>query len=523
MFRQPDHLLSYIWYEILPGSAIHNPGGSAICLALPVLPCHLANWQASANNTILEICTFHPFFVESHYLENRRLSTQLPDHGILPCIRPFTTRQHHQRVNSCRNMTEHEVLLSTDFPCTIGTELDGDEMDCPEEPLFMSSLEGYGYYPSAKVGHRLAAGGRYELVRKLGWARSSTVWLAIDTHADVKTYVAIKILTADATKMFPSEEYEVFTKIGSADPGHPGFQHCLVLRDHFLTTSPAGDHMCFVTDVLGSCLKTLRPPDRKTFTVPVAKRIIRQLLLALDYLHHECGYVHTDVKSDNVLVKLPKMSGPQIDDYLQVNPAASYDQPLEEEPSSQAIVFAKSQPLPNFGLSTSLDNISVCLIDYGEATPVNKLTHGNHYQPPIVRAPEVILGHPWSSSIDIWTVGCLLFEIITDFHLFGQSTYSADFHLQNMVEYLGPFPAQFLESCSRRSDYFDEDGNLLRVENFSSASIDDILIELQVNREDVPGAAAFICRCLTLDSALRPTAQELLHDTWLESIEVASH
>lgn len=90
-----------------------------------------------------------------------------------------------------------------------------------------------------------------------------------------------------------------------------------------------------------------------------------------------------------------------------------------------------------------------------------------------------------------------------------------------MVEYLGPFPPQFLESCSRRSDYFDEDGNL-RVENFSSASIDNILIELQVNREDVPGAAAFIRRCLTLDSALRPTAQELLHDTWLESIEVAS-
>lgn len=238
-------------------------------------------------------------------------------------------------------MTEHEVLLSTDFPCTTGTELDGDEVDCPEEPLFMSFLEGYGYYHSAKVGHRLAADGRYELVRKLGWARSSTVWLAIDTHADVKTYVAIKILTAFATKMTPSEEYEVFTKNGSADPGHPGFQHCLVLRDHFLTASTAGDHKCFVMDVLGSCLKTLRPPDRKTFTVPVAKRIIKQLLLALHYLHRECGYVHTDVKSDNVLVKLPKMSGPQIDDYLQVNPAATYDQPLEEEPCSQAIVFAK--------------------------------------------------------------------------------------------------------------------------------------------------------------------------------------
>ncbi|KAI6140207.1 kinase-like domain-containing protein [Pisolithus tinctorius] len=251
--------------------------------------------------------------------------------------------------------------------------------------------------------------------------------------------------------------------------------------------------MCFVTDVLGSCLKTLRPPDRKTFTVPVAKRIIKQLLLALS----TTSITSVDVKSDNVLVKLPRMSGPQIDDYLQVNPAATYDQPLEEEPSSQAISF--EQRLPS-----------------------TKLRHGNHYQPPIVRAPEVILGHPWSSSIDIWTIGCLLFEIITDFHLFGQSTYSAYFHLQNMVEYLGPFSPQFLESCSGRSNYFDEDGNLLRVENFSSASIDDLLNELQVDREYVPDTAAFIRRCLTLNSALRPTARELLHDAWLESVEVAS-
>ncbi|KAI6027143.1 kinase-like domain-containing protein [Pisolithus marmoratus] len=425
--------------------------------------------------------------------------------------------------------TEHEVLLPMDSYSTgeervTNSRLDGDRIDCPEEPVFLSCFDGYGYYPSAEVGHRLGVDGRYELVRKLGWARSSTVWLATDTQANVKAYVAIKILTACATRMIKedlSEEYKVFMKIESTAPDHPGFQHCLALRDHFLISSMAGDHSCFVTDVLGSCLKTWRPPGRRTFTVPIAKRIIKQLLLALYYLHDECGYIHTDIKSDNVLVQIPKMSSPQIDDYLQVNPAATYDtynKPLKEVPFSQSIVFTRSQPLPNIGLSTSLDNISVCLIDYGEATPVNKAKRGNDYQPPIVRAPEVILGYPWSSSVDIWTVGCLLFEIITDFHLFGQDTYSVDFHLQNMVEYLGPFPLQFLEACTRRSDYFDENGNLLRLKNFTSASIEDILNQLQVDKEDVPGAAAFICRCLTLDSALRPTARELLHDSWLKPI-----
>jgi hypothetical protein len=52
-----------------------------------------------------------------------------------------------------------------------------------------------------------------------------------------------------------------------------------------------------------------------------------------------------------------------------------------------------------------------------------------------------------------------VFELVTDFHLFGQpSPYSASVHLQNMVEYLGSFPPRFLEGCSRRAEYFNEDG-----------------------------------------------------------------
>ncbi|KIN96657.1 hypothetical protein M404DRAFT_162617, partial [Pisolithus tinctorius Marx 270] len=76
---------------------------------------------------------------------------------------------------------------------------------------------------------------------------------------------------------------------------------------------------------------------------------------------------------------------------------------------SRPVIFTQSQLLPNFGLSTSFDNISVCLIDYSETLPVTQLTnwHGM-YQPAVVRTPEVILGHPWSSSVDTWTIECLV-------------------------------------------------------------------------------------------------------------------
>jgi hypothetical protein len=31
-------------------------------------------------------------------------------------------------------------------------------------------------------------------------------------------------------------------------------------------------------------------------------------------------------------------------------------------------------------------------------------------------------------------------------------------HLKNIAEYFGPYAKQFLESCRKRAEYFDEDG-----------------------------------------------------------------
>jgi serine/threonine-protein kinase SRPK3 len=110
------------------------------------------------------------------------------------------------------------------------------------------------------------------------------------------------------------------------------------------------------------------------------------------------------------------------------------------------------------------------------ATPINK--HLNeHCQAAIVHVPEVTLGYPWSTPVNIWSVGCLVssiqwsrilllivrlhqvFKLVTNFHLFSQpGPYSVDVDLQNMAEYLEPFPPQLLEACSCRAEYFNENG-----------------------------------------------------------------
>lgn len=57
------------------------------------------------------------------------------------------------------------------------------------------------------------------------------------------------------------------------------------------------------------------------------------------------------------------------------------------------------------------------IIDFG-ASCESYETGFTYIQSRAYRAPEVVLGIPYSHSIDMWAVGCILFEIIMDQQLF---------------------------------------------------------------------------------------------------------
>lgn len=68
-----------------------------------------------------------------------------------------------------------------------------------------------------------------------------------------------------------------------------------------------------IFEVLGeSLLSLIKRFKYKGVPSPVVKQIASQVLLGLDYLHRECGIIHTDLKPENVLVYVPN-----IEDILQ--------------------------------------------------------------------------------------------------------------------------------------------------------------------------------------------------------------
>ncbi|EEY15778.1 protein kinase dsk1 [Verticillium alfalfae VaMs.102] len=101
------------------------------------------------------------------------------------------------------------------------------------------------------------------------------------------------------------DEIKLLNKIVQAKPNHPGRKHVVSLLDSFDHKGPNGTHVCMVFEVLGeNLLGLIKKWNHRGIPMPLVKQITKQVLLGLDYLHRECGIIHTDLKPENVLIEI---------------------------------------------------------------------------------------------------------------------------------------------------------------------------------------------------------------------------
>lgn len=145
---------------------------------------------------------------------------------------------------------------------------------------------------------------RYIVTRKLGWGHFSTVWLSRDTETG--RHVALKVVRSAAHYTETAvDEIKLLNKIVQANPNHPGKKHVVSLLDSFEHKGPNGTHVCMVFEVLGeNLLGLIKRWNHRGIPMPLVKQITKQVLLGLDYLHRECGIIHTDLKPENVLIEI---------------------------------------------------------------------------------------------------------------------------------------------------------------------------------------------------------------------------
>lgn len=144
--------------------------------------------------------------------------------------------------------------------------------------------------------------------------------------------------------------------------------------------------------------------------------------------------------------------------------------------------------------------------------------------PNSLRAPERLFDSPLDQSIDIWSFGCLVFEILAGCALFPiMPDDHDDCHILMIIDQLGPLPEQlfsqwdqshiyFLSNSTQNSIVDESDMELLKDISFATRFHEEKGCEIDDNEEE--SVIDILRQILRYEPEKRPSAKELLCHPW---------
>ncbi|KAL3940916.1 MAG: hypothetical protein SGBAC_004629 [Bacillariaceae sp.] len=126
----------------------------------------------------------------------------------------------------------------------------------------------------------------------------------------------------------------------------------------------------------------------------------------------------------------------------------------------------------------------------------------------------------YDTSADIWSLGCMTFELLTGDLLFdpraGDDYDRDEDHLAMFQELLGKMPKKLALEGKYSKQFFDKKGNLKHIKTLKFWPIQDVLVEkYHYAKEDAQAVADFVTPLLDFDPKSRSTALDALRSKWL--------
>lgn len=265
-------------------------------------------------------------------------------------------------------------------------------------------------------------GYRYEVMQLLGKGSFGQVLRCFD-HRE-KDYVAIKIIKNK--KRFHQQaavELKILDYISKNDLTDKN--HLIHYKDSFVFRR----HLCLVFEMLcGNLYECLKANNFQGFPLKIVRNITIQILSGLVFMYQH-RIIHCDLKPENILLIKPNKS-------------------------------------------------AVKIIDFGSSCFETEQIY-TYIQSRFYRAPEIILGLRYTMSIDMWSLGCVISELILGYPIFpGENEHE---QLLCIIEILGLPPASLIEKSPKKFEFFRNKDPIIvpnshgKIRNPGSRSIQDKL------------------------------------------------
>lgn len=239
---------------------------------------------------------------------------------------------------------------------------------------------------------------RYMLEKVIGRGSFGQVVRAFDTRDN--THVAIKIIKNNSLYVEQAlSEVRMTSYLNSIDPED---EHSIMrLRDKFIFRG----HQCLVLELLSfSLYDLLRSTEFYGVSLNLVRKFCKQILKCLAFLSRsDINIAHCDLKPENVLLRHPQRS-------------------------------------------------AIKVVDFGASCRISESMFV-YVQSRFYRAPEVILGLPYATQVDVWSLGCMLIELHTGYPVFAGKDEGDQIAI--IVERLGLPPTSMLERGKKTHLFFD--------------------------------------------------------------------
>ena len=384
----------------------------------------------------------------------------------------------------------------------------------------------------------------YNIIKLIGRGSYSGVWLSF-CIGDSKFY-AIKIQNPEDFKD-GVEEINIMKKLPEED-------HLLKLKKCFIKKQDSKKFLCSVYDLHFSNLDSIlrKGNYNKGFPLDIAKKIFIQIVTGIKTLHNRCKMTHCDLKTDNILIKgisqedlffinkynefdfiknyteekakywteklgksLDKIKKMKSEDKLTVRKNIHWkiNEKIHEEFKLNQDKFENKKTYP----IEKLDSMDITIADFG-ATCTEDEFYENQFGTRYYMSPEVILMGNITQKIDIWSLGCILYELINGEFLFDPEKdkyHSRDYyHLVEISKVSGRFSKKFLKTTKHYKKFFDRHGDLVDTE-FREYYDHNELFEKVESENEKRLIIELMSKMLKIDPKERISINDILTHEWL--------